>query len=118
MGWVRTGSCPPERCQGRCCKHIGLWFDVSPEVNAFLDTLKVRGAEIRRYGEKSLADIPQVCQYLTEDNLCGLHPDLNPDPSLPDRPAFCEAWPEEPSQLALDPYCGFEFVEQKEMVRG
>lgn len=112
MGWVRTGDCPPEQCQGRCCKNIGVWFDVTPETAEFTDWLGVRGASTRVVGEKLLVSIPQRCQYLTAENLCALHPDMLPAPDLPSRPEFCAQWPTEPSQLATHPYCGFRFQEE------
>lgn len=106
MPWVRSGECPPERCQGQCCTHYGIWFDnLTAATHA-----EVRGAEVRAYRGRWLADWAQRCQYLTDDNLCALHPDMNPSPDLPARPLICDEGPAEPSQMLLDPNCGFEFT--------
>lgn len=108
MAWRRVGDCPPERCQGRCCQHIGLWI-ADP---AFVETLRARGVKVIEVNGHTLADIPQRCQYLTNKGLCSLHPDMNPGPELPRRPDFCSRWPEEPAQLIADPYCGYQFIEE------
>ena len=110
MAWKRTGDCPPERCQGRCCEHIGIWYDDTPDNAAFLDTLRVRGVKVKQLGEKQLVDIPQRCHWLRLDGLCGLHPDvIAAGQHLPQRPQFCWDWPQEPSQLLLDAHCGYSF---------
>lgn len=71
----------------------------------FLETLFIRGVSVKIHteSEKALVDIPQRCQYLTPDGLCGIY-------GLPERPSFCSRWPEEPAQLLNDPDCGFRFV--------
>jgi len=108
MGWKRLGECPPSRCRGRCCEHIGAWYDNTEESRAFLGALRIRGLKVSEAGGKMLVDLPQRCQYLTVDGLCGLHPGMAPGPDLPERPQFCWDWPQEPSQLLLDD-CGFRF---------
>lgn len=113
MGWVREGSCPPEQCQGRCCKHIGTWYEPTPETKAFLSQLQIRGVDVKEVEleggtTKLLVDYPQTCQWLTKDNLCGLHPDMNPSSDKPPRPDFCGDWPTHPNQLINDD-CGFSF---------
>ena len=109
MPWLRSGECPPERCQGRCCTHVGIWFtEPDAEVKAFLKQQQVRGNSVKGDSLGFLLDIPQRCQYLTNEGLCSLHPDMNPI-GLPDRPQFCEDWPVEPSQLINDDYCGYAF---------
>lgn len=121
MPWIREGECPPERCGGRCCEHIGLWFDDTPEARSFLETVAVRGVKVSMAGGKHLVDLHQRCQYLTKEGLCSLHPSMNPGPSLPERPSFCEEWPTEPSQLLLHPYCGFTWrweEEKTEVLQG
>ena len=115
MGWIRVGDCPPERCQGRCCKHIASWFPVEPQ---FQELLEVRGADVEVHGDQMLVAIPQRCQYLTDNNLCALHPSMNPDPALPSRPVVCNDWPTHPSHLMSDLYCGFSFIEDGESSNG
>lgn len=119
MPWVREGDCPPERCQGRCCKHIGSWVDIHPDNDPFVEALRVRGVGVHRVGGKFLIDVEQRCQYLTDRGLCSLHPAMNPPADLPPRPGFCEEWPVDPSQTLLDPECGFTFrwVEAAEAAR-
>ena len=119
MGWKRMGECPPERCRGRCCEHIGAWYDDTAENRAFLEALKVRGVKVIEAGGKVLVDLPQRCQYLTADGLCGLHPDMKDRLQPVARPQFCWDWPQEPSQLINDPDCGFSFEwsEEPETVR-
>jgi hypothetical protein len=107
MPWVREGDCPTERCRGRCCKHIGLWFP--KEGHDFAKSLAIRGVNVKEAAGMYLLDFQQKCQYLTGRGLCRLHPAMNPPASLPERPAFCGEWPTEPSQLLNDPYCGFTF---------
>lgn len=113
MGWIREGSCPPERCQGRCCKHFGIWYDDTPNSREFLRTLQARGVEVYEAetagSTKFMARIEQTCQWLTGEGLCSLHPSMNPGPDKPPRPEWCETWPTEPQQLVLDTYCGFRF---------
>lgn len=107
MGWVRSGSCPPERCQGQCCKHIGMW--VEPDADA--EWLRTRGIPTTLVGFRYLADIPQRCAHLTDNNLCDLY-------NLPSRPQSCVDWPVDPSNTLLDD-CGFKFswVDEKELVQ-
>ena len=109
MPWIRSGDCPPEQCKGRCCKEVGVWFDVTAETRPFLDALEVRGHRIGvMEGGKALAMLPAKCQWLTGRGRCQLHPDMHPSLNFPQRPAFCNDWPTEPSQiLAHD--CGFSF---------
>ena len=123
MGWKRVGECPPERCRGRCCEHIGAWYDDTPENRAFLDTLRVRGVKLQRHGDKYLVDLPQRCQYLTAAGLCNLHPDMRDKvkagggthiTDFVQRPQFCWDWPQHPSQLLNDEDCGFSFIEEEE----
>lgn len=110
--FVRAGDCPPERCQGRCCKQTGFWFDPTPVNEEFLYLQQVRGATVKEVGEKYLLLMDQVCQFLRQDGLCGLHPSVRKkDDELPERPDFCERWPEEPAQVALFPGCGYYFAE-------
>src|SRR3990167_3804932 len=115
MGWQRVGECPPDRCRGRCCEHIGAWYDDTVENRAFLEALKVRGVKVIEAGGEMLVELPQRCQYLTADGLCSLHPDMKDGLKLTTirtddviRPQFCWDWPQEPSQLLLDD-CGFRF---------
>lgn len=113
MGWVREGSCPPERCQGRCCRHVGVWFGEAPGLGEYLELVRTRGVRVFDVelpgGEmRHLVDIDQRCQWLTGDNLCALHPEMKPDESLPQRPPLCNDWPTEPAQLIADD-CGFTF---------
>ncbi len=105
--WVREGDCPPEKCGGRCCEHIGLWFDHNDPD--FIHSLETRGVPIRHFKDKVLVELHQRCQYLTKEGLCGLHPSMEPEPSLPSRPEFCNDWPTEPGQMLIDPNCGFTF---------
>ena len=74
----------------------------------------VRGVDVQTVATggvvKHLVKFPQRCQWLTDSNLCSLHPDMRPEADKPPRPDFCEVWPAEPSQLVNDPYCGFRFV--------
>lgn len=107
MPWVREGACPPERCQGRCCKHIGSWVSRDDESAKFLAALRTRGVDVYEVGDKYLIDVPQTCQYLSE-GLCKLHPAMKPPADLPTRPSFCDEWPTDPSQTLLDD-CGFSF---------
>ena len=117
MAWRRVGECPPERCRGRCCEHIGVWYDDTPDNRAFIDSLRVRGVKVKEAGGKLLVDIDQRCHWLRPDKLCGLHPDVIPVGShLPQRPSFCWDWPQEPSQLINDLNCGFSFIEEEEPV--
>ena len=106
MGWVREGSCPPERCQGRCCEHLGVWFPSSDRD--LLQMLAIRGLSVRPRNDLTLVDLPSRCQYLTRKGLCGLHPAMKPAANLPKRPAMCDDWPTEPAQLLNDD-CGFSF---------
>lgn len=111
MSWVREGSCPPERCQGRCCEHIGVWFNnVTPQAYRFVKQMRARGLDVKGRDGDYLIDLPQRCQHLTSGGLCALHPDMKPTPSLPKRPDFCAEWPAEPSQLINDPQCGYSFT--------
>ena len=123
MAWRRVGECPPERCQGRCCEHIGVWYDDTPDNRAFLKTLQIRGVRLIESGGKVLVDLPQRCQYLTHNGLCALHPDMKYKLKLTtistdgvERPQFCSDWPQEPSQLINDPYCGYSFERVEEEV--
>lgn len=110
MPWLREGECPPEVCQGRCCTHVGVWFnDSSPEIRPFLTQQQIRGNSVKGKDGSFLLDIAHRCQHLTDAGLCGLHPSMNPSPALPKRPEFCSEWPTEPSQLVNDTYCGFSF---------
>ena len=102
MPWKRVGECPPEQCGGDCCKRIGLWYDDTPDARLFLGTLAIRGVEVTRVGDKHLVDLPQTCQFLTEQGRCGIY-------NQPERPQFCADWPIDPSQLLLHPHCGFRF---------
>lgn len=106
--WVRTGDCPPERCQGRCCSVVGLWF--SNADAGFLSLMRARGVKVLSGEEQSLVAIPQRCQFLTQDNLCALHPAMKPSPELPKRPEFCDDWPTDPAQLVIHPECGYTFT--------
>ena len=114
MPWIRQGECPPERCQGRCCEHVGVWF--GDNALAFIEVMRARGVQVledkrdllgtNRY----LVKFPQRCQHLTKEGLCGIY-------GKPERPQFCSDWPQEPAQTINDPYCGFSFVwveEEKE----
>lgn len=107
MSWVRQGECPPERCRGRCCEHVGVWF--GDDALPFIEVMKARGIQVledRRDvmgTNRYLVKFPQRCQHLTEEGLCGIY-------GKPERPQFCSDWPQEPSQLVNDPYCGFSFV--------
>lgn len=106
MPWIREGECPPERCQGRCCEHIGLWYPVST-AREFLQTLVIRGIDVKSDGVMALVDIPQRCQHLTAEGLCGIY-------GKPERPQFCADWPTEPAQLINDENCGFSFRWEEE----
>lgn len=97
MGWVREGECPPERCQGQCCKHVGIWLE--PEADAIW--MQTRGLEVKAVGERFIVDIPQRCAHLTDNNLCDLY-------GQPSRPKNCEDWPISPSNTLLDD-CGYTF---------
>lgn len=107
MPWIREGECPPERCKGRCCTHVGIFFPESEKDFARL--MHIRGVQVGKAASTYLFDFKQRCQYLTADGLCGLHPSMDPLPSMPVRPVYCDNWPTEPSQLLADPYCGFTF---------
>lgn len=96
--WIRSGSCPPERCQGQCCKHVALWLDSDPAITQWLSA---RGLTQMESGGRVLVDFPQTCPHLTDQNLCDLY-------NLPSRPDLCVEWPTEPSQILLDD-CGFTF---------
>ncbi len=109
MGYKRVGECPPERCQGRRCKHLGFWYPIDPQYRELLVT---RGVRVGVEGGMMLVDLDQRCEYLTDDNLCALHPDMNPPADAPPRPEVCDLWPTHPSQLVADMYCGFSFVEE------
>ena len=111
MTWQRTGSCPPERCQGRCCEHVGLWLPDDVEAAAFVAVLRVRGVRVQEFPGtlRYLVDFDQRCQYLTSEGLCALY-------GKPERPQFCADWPQEPGQLFNDPQCGFRFERAKEKV--
>lgn len=108
MPWLREGECPPEHCKGRCCERVGFWLSGGP-MSLAAEWLQARGFELHEVGDSLLADIPHRCQHLTGEGLCALHPDLNPSSELPDRPALCDIWPTEPSQIVNHPYCLFEF---------
>lgn len=97
MAWIRSGSCPPERCKGQCCTHIGMW--VEPSADA--EWLKARGLLVAPIGNRFLIDIPQRCQHLTAGNLCDIY-------GQPSRPQNCNDWPIEPANTLLDD-CGYEF---------
>jgi hypothetical protein len=97
----RVGECPPERCQGRCCKEIGIWISGVGSED-FLELLRVRGVDVQEHGDLALVSIQQTCQHLTDKGLCGLY-------GKPERPKFCSDFPEEPSQLLRHTYCGFEW---------
>ena len=78
-----------------------------------MQLLRTRGVEVREYdspaGLKHLALIDQRCQWLTDDNLCTLHPDMEHPAGAPPRPDICDEWPTEPEQTIHHPYCGFTF---------
>lgn len=105
MGWVREGSCPPERCKGSCCHHLGMWFK-PPEDAEWLAT---RGLKVIEFDDRYLVEIPQVCPLLTVDGLCSIY-------GQPERPRNCEEWPLEPSHLLLDDNCGYTFIWQEDTV--
>lgn len=109
MPWQRLGECPPERCQGRCCEHIGVLYSDKPDALPFLKLLQTRGVRVVGDGVNFLAEVPQRCQHLTAGGLCSLHPSMHQKPGAPRRPDLCEEWPTEPWHLTLDPYCGFSF---------
>ena len=116
MSWERQGDCPPERCQGRCCRHFGIWItDPGIEMRLFLKSALIRGLNIKGKDGNFLIDLPFICQYLTDGGLCALHPDMRPAMHLPKRPAFCDDWPTEPAQLINDD-CGFSFIWKEEPV--
>ena len=107
MPWKRLGDCPPERCQGRCCEHVGIWFGDDDAARAFLEVLRVRGVHVLDLPDEKgathhLVRLNQRCQHLTLEGLCGLY-------GTPERPQFCSDWPQEPGQLVNDPACGFRF---------
>lgn len=83
-----------------------------------MELLQTRGVTVKTYESeterKHLALIDQRCQWLTDDNLCGLHPDMNPAPDSPPRPDICGEWPTEPGQTLHHPHCGFRFEWQPE----
>ena len=108
MPWVRYGDCPPERCKGRCCRHVGVFFE-EPPWTPFLELLAVRGARVLTGGGGCLVELPQRCQWLSSKGRCRLHPDMHPTRQMPARPRNCSEWPTHPDQLALDRDCGFSF---------
>lgn len=113
MAWTRVGDCPPEQCQGRCCESIGTWFDITTETRSFMELLSTRGsAQVLEVEGKYLSRDLRPCQWLT-DGLCALHPDMNPV-DLPNRPQLCGEFPQEPSQIAIHPECGFRFVQSEQ----
>lgn len=117
MPWVREGDCPPERCQGRCCDHIGIWYDkLTPGVVDFMSLLKTRGFEVMGDDSRYFLKIDQRCQHLTADGLCALHPAMHPNPNLPRRPKLCNEWPTEPAQLISVPECGYTFSWSEEEI--
>lgn len=107
--WKRIGDCPPERCQGRCCEHVGIWL-AGDGLDMTTEWLEARGFQIIMVGDHTLANLHHSCPHLSE-GLCSLHPDMNPPEGAPKRPVLCDIWPSEPSHLANHPYCGFSFVE-------
>jgi hypothetical protein len=70
--------------------------------------VSVKEATVEGGETKFLVDYPQTCQWLTKDNLCGLHTDMSPSVDLPARPQLCADWPTSPDQLLNDD-CGFTF---------
>ena len=109
MAWVREGSCPPERCKGRCCRHIAMWMDATTDD---LQWVKTRGLTSYEMGSRLLIDFPSVCPHLTDTGLCALF-------GQPSRPKNCDDWPTDPSQTLLDD-CGFTFrhVDERELAHG
>ena len=115
MPWVRTGECEPERCKGRCCEHVGIWL--TPD-RAFVTFLRTRGLPVGQKRGMALLDIPQRCQWLSEQGLCRLHPDMDPPSHYPARPQLCRDWPTDPSQLMADRGCGYTFEWVEEVPEG
>ena len=119
--WDRRGDCPPERCQGHCCRHVVVWYEhPTPRVESWLYQQQVRqGTEdcVKQLPNGTYAlDLPQRCEFLTDNNLCALHPAMNPPAGYPPRPEVCDDGPFEPAGLIFDgpegewPGCGFTFV--------
>ncbi len=108
MAWKRTGACPPEQCQGRCCTFIGA-FLTDPEQVAFLKTRGVPVIDAAPPGGGRVAGyamVPQRCQHLTDDNRCGIYDD---------RPEICRVFPTtRQSLIGLEDHCGFSFVNTEE----
>lgn len=65
-------------------------------------------AEVLEVEGKYLARDLRPCQWLNDQKLCSLHPDIRSEGSPP-RPDLCEAFPSEPAQVLLHPHCGFRF---------
>ena len=108
----RIGDCPPSVCQGRCCESIGTWFPKNDESRDYMELLQTSGrVQVLEVDDHYLARDNRPCQWLTEDKLCALHPDIRTE-DLPPRPSLCDAFPQEPSQILLHPECGFRFTDE------
>lgn len=99
--WERTGSCPPERCRGRCCTFMTFGpFLAEPEG---IKWAKLHpGVAVSRHGPYINLNLSVRCSALSDDGLCTLY-------GTPDRPQTCHDWPTRPSDLLETPFCGYAF---------
>lgn len=98
MQYIRKGSCPPERCQGQCCKKLAFFLKGYLPDEA-VDFFKLRGVRVITDSETVELMFDMTCPKLTEDNLCSIYEE---------RPDTCRIFPAEPRHIReID--CGFYF---------
>ena len=104
-GWARSGACEPERCQGRCCTFVALFFERTPEHEQLLAGYHARGLPMQiatgDRGEHVNVRIEHRCQHLTDEGRCAIYED---------RPQVCRDFPRHPADLiTIEEHCGFRF---------
>lgn len=102
----RVGECPPEHCQGRCCR--SMFFGPYPADADHIEWASLHeGLDVVRTGDFVILDFKNPCSALSESGLCSLY-------DTSERPQVCDEWPRSPVDLLATPYCGFSFKPVKE----
>lgn len=107
--YERVGDCPPEMCRGRCCEFMtfGPFSEAGPNAAEWVE---LHGGEVARLNGYHFVNVPMRCDALTRDGLCALYEGPQDIKGrLRERPQLCGDWPQQPSDLAMTPWCGYSF---------